>query len=192
LEATDGEKVVAMPDLAHARRLLGNAWTSIDAQAGRLMHRSARFSGAWSTAAFLVHAGVDVFVYCDSVACRGDERFTLRFVEAANEVAVSQLKSARPAYAAIRDWPVDLRPAVEFFSKGPVSAKVGLGATVRAVGTTHEANVVPILWCCLNFSRSSLLLYVDGEIPLNVGIVTKPGAISAIKDELKAIITRQV
>jgi hypothetical protein len=191
LESTD-DAVIAMPDFSRARDLVGNAWTSVDTQGGQLIHRSARFPGAWSASALLLHSSTTLFVYCETVDWQGGERFTLRFVDAANEFSVSQLETARPPHAAIRAWPVDLCPPVEFFSKGPNSAKVGFGAAIHATGKSHEGKIVPILWCCFYSHRGGLMLYADSEIPLNVGIVTSPSSISAIIGELKADVTRQV
>lgn len=184
--------MIAMPDVARARKLLSNAWASVDVQAGQFTHRSARFPGAWSTAALYVHASTGILVYCDSVSSGDGEWFTLRFVDAGSDTAVAHLEAARPPYATMIEWPDDLRPSIDFFSRGPDRAEVGFGSAHSAVSAADAAQFVPILWCCFSSSHDSLLLYADGEIPLNIGMVTGPKSINAIKRELKADFTRQI
>lgn len=182
--------MLVMPRLSCVRALLNTPWTSIEVQTGKLRHRSLRFPGAWSAAALLVHTSTDIFVYCDSIDWRDGERFVLQFAERRSESAASQLASARPPHRPIVDWPNDLLLPEEFLAEGPSSVKMGLGTTIP--DQDRGGKVVPILWCRFYSTSSSLMLYADGEIPLNVGIVTNPGSISAIMSELRANTMRQI
>jgi hypothetical protein len=181
-----------MPELDCVNGLLNNAWNSVSAQAGQLNFRSARFPGAWSTTALVLDAASNVLICCDSVDKHGGEQFILRFIAADTGYAVSHLKNARPPHATIRDWPVELSPPATFFLTGPDSAEVGLGESIAETSSSHAGKIVPMLWCCFTSNLGSLMFFADGEIPLNVGIVTNPGSISAIKNEINAKATRRL
>ena len=182
-------RVSGFPDGGCVRHLVRQPWTCVEVQSGTLRNKSARFPGAWSATALVIRSASDVFVYCESIESDSGEHFALRFVSAENSAARGQREAARPPFAAVRSWPSDMFVPPDFLVHGPTAGKIGLGPCVVPSGasnTTTATGDVPIRWCCFNDDHCALMLYVDNEIPMNVGIVTDQKSINAIVRELGA------
>jgi hypothetical protein len=139
-----------------------------------------------------VHASSGLFVHCDAVKDGDTQHFSLQFTNVGTDVAVSLINGARPPYSQVKSWPQDMFLPADFLTNGPSSAEIGLGEPVRTATELAGAELVPLLWCCFQSERGSVLLYVNGEIPFNVGIVTQPESIRAITTELDAKISRRL
>jgi hypothetical protein len=170
---------------ARVKSLIGCPWVSVDAQAGKIQHRSSRFPGAWSATGFLVRSPTDMLICCESEQRDDEEQFTLRFIDESSAV-LSLLKGARPPYSPIGSWPNDLHVPMGSSLEGPDFIEIGFGRASETLVDRSSGAESSVLWCLLGFDSTGVLIYVDPEIPLNVGIASQQSTIASIKAGLNA------
>lgn len=173
------------PDIREIRSLLRTPWLAIEAQSGRIRHRSVATPGAWSASALLVRSAVDVLICAEGLEKSGCEGFHLRFRRADDDWCRSYLESSHPRFAPISHWPEGISLPSEFSQSGPTESEIGFGAPggPEAGGQL----LVPLLWCRFGTATTQIVLYADWEIPLNVGISQAPRTSAYVTNTLKAV-----
>lgn len=164
--------LILLAETRTARLLLGTKWRSIETSSGQLKHELRRFPGAWSAPSLLIHTDREenVLIYAEVYECQGQEKFGLRFVDAADGWARQHIKTARPPFAPILTWPANLELPAELVDTGPSSGKLGLGTPVKQVKSGMNGKTNPLCWVHFHVEDRAFLIFIDDEIPMNVGI----------------------
>lgn len=178
--------VTHLPDTEVARQLVGAPWSKVEVPGGRLVNRSTWIPGAWSASSVLVRGRTDLLVYAESYEARDQELLCLRFARCTDDWCRTHLQSARPAFSPILQWPSDIELPADFLSIGPTAAELGLGCTIPVSQGDDAASFIPVTWCFLRAGRAGLLLFADGEVPLNVGICDARAA-SIVRSSFPAV-----
>ena len=159
-----------LPDIEIAKLLVGIPWKKVEVPGGRLMHPSKSIPGAWSVSSLLVRGDTDVLVFTETYVVGSEERYGLRFTLSNDDWSRSHVESARPRFSEVLQWPSDVEFPTDFIRTGPTTAEFGLGRALQISQGDNSGSVVPVFWYFLRTGTLGLLLFADGEIPLNVGI----------------------
>lgn len=182
LSMQERSALAKLPEMQAARALLGTPWSAVEVPSGRITHKSKVRESAWSVPSVLVRHGTSdaVLVFAEAFEDRGTEIFGLRFKSATDNWVEKHVAAARPPFSPVAKFPPGLEVLGTFAEHGPSCGEMGLGAPLFLASET----VVPVMWCWFCSGETTLLLFADDQIPMNVGMsvaMTARGEIARVK-----------